>query len=159
MPAPAPRAVIILVAALLPISCGGKHPRLTFPRAFQPHSLVGGPPRSSSPTERKPLSHGHAEETSAPAGGSTGSASDRSETPAPSSDRQSAPSWSVTMIRTPDAPVVTPHAQPPQSSTGGSPTRSIGLSRGWGRFIGLALVAAGVIFLIALLTRHRITPG
>jgi hypothetical protein len=63
------------------------------------------------------------------------------------------------MIRTPNPPAVTSHGQPPQSSTASNSTRSIALSGGWSRLLVLALVAAGVIFLIALLTRHRTTPG
>jgi hypothetical protein len=59
------------------------------------------------------------------------------------------------MIRTPDPPAVTPQEQSAQSSPASRSTKSIPLPRGWSRLMLLALAAAGVIFVIVLLMRHR----
>ena len=151
--------VVILTTVLLPISCGGKHPRLAAPSAFQPHSAAANPTKSSSPSDRKPFSHRRTEETSPSFAGRSDSVLVSSGTPGPSSARPSPPSWSVTMIRTPDPPAITPQEQSPQNSPASRSTKSIPLPRGWSRFTLLGLVAAGVIFLIALLMRHRRTTA
>jgi hypothetical protein len=63
------------------------------------------------------------------------------------------------MIRTPDPPAATSQEQSPQSSPTSRSTKSIPLPRGWSRFVLFALVAAGVLFLIVLLMRHRRTTA
>jgi hypothetical protein len=153
------RVIVILTTVLLAISCGGKHPRLAPPSAFRPHSAMGDPTKASSPSDRKSLSHPRTGETSRSFAGRSDSVLVSSGTPGPLTDRPSPPSWSVTMIRTPDPPAVTPHEQSPQSSPASRSTKSIPLPRGWSRFTLLGLVAAGVIFLIALLMRHRRTTA
>ena len=159
MPRHAHRAVVILATVLLTTSCGGKHPRLAPPSAFQPHSAVGSLTKSSSPSDRKPLSHPGTGETSPSSAGRNDSVLASSGRSGPSTDHPSPPSWSVTMIRTPDPPAVTPHEQSPQSSPASRSPKSIPLPRGWSRFMLLALLAAGVIFLIVLLMRHRRTTA